>query len=327
MATRILTRADVAALVTLPDCIEVVEDAFRRFGLGQVARPGILGTHVADGGFHVKTAVLECPRPYFAAKLNANFPANPDRFGLPTIQGVLAFCDASNGSLLALMDSAELTTLRTGAATAVAAKYLANPGPAIVTIIGCGRQGRISAHALQCVREFAELRLFDLDTTRAAALAVELSNQMSCPVSAVTSVTDAARTSHIVVTCTSSGEPVLWTGDVGPGTFAAAVGADNPHKQEVDIALLARAVIVADVVEQCATIGDLHHAIAAGRLDTGAVRAELGQVVCGRRPGRLDASEVVIFDSTGMALQDVATAALAFERAVDRGVGLDLNLG
>ena len=94
MSTRILTRTDVAALITLPDCIAVVEDAFRRFGLNEVARPGVMGVHVSEGGFHVKAAVLECPRPYFAAKLNANFPANPDRHGLPTIQGVLALCDA-----------------------------------------------------------------------------------------------------------------------------------------------------------------------------------------------------------------------------------------
>lgn len=326
MSTKILTHADVAALVTLPDCIAVVEDAFRRFGLGQAARPGVLGVHVADGGFHIKAAALECPRPYFAAKLNANFPTNPDRHGLPTIQGVLALCDATNGRLLALMDSAELTTLRTGAATAVAAKYLANPDPSVVTIIGCGRQGRVSAQSLVCVLHIAELRLFDRDDARAASLAAELSTQVSCPVTVVSSVAAATRTSDVVVTCTPSLQPVLCDGDVRPGTFVAAVGADNPHKHEIDASLMARSVIVADVLEQCASIGDLHHAIAAGHLDAGTVRAELGQVVAGTRPGRLDREEVIIFDSTGMALQDVATAALAFERAIDRGVGLDLSL-
>lgn len=326
MSTKILTRADVAALVTLPDCIAVVEDAFRRFGLDQAARPGVLGVHVSDGGFHIKAAALDCPRPYFAAKLNANFPTNPARHGLPTIQGVLALCDATNGSLLALMDSAELTTLRTGAATAVAARYLANPGPSVVTVVGCGRQGRVSAQSLACVLDIAELRLFDSDDTRAASLAAELSSQVSCPVTAVSSLAGALPTSDVVVTCTPSRQPLLFEGAVRPGTFVAAVGADNPHKHEIDVSLMASSVIVADVVEQCASIGDLHHAIAAGRIHAGMVRAELGQVVAGTRPGRLDREEVIVFDSTGMALQDVATAALAFERAVHGGVGFDLSL-
>lgn len=326
MATRILTRADITSLVTLPDCIPVVEDAFRRFGLGHVARPGVLGMHVENGGFHIKAAVLECPHLYFAAKLNANFPDNPARYGLPTIQGVLALCDAANGSLLALMDSAELTTLRTGAATAVAAQHLANPGPCVATIIGCGRQGLVSAQAIACVRELAELRLFDQDAARAASLASDLAGRMPCRVTAVSSRAEATRTSDIVVTCTTSCQPVLCDGDVRPGTFVAAVGADNPHKHEIDVALMAGSVIIGDVLEQCASIGDLHHAIAAGRVDAGAVRAELGQVVAATRPGRLHRQEVLIFDSTGMALQDVATAALVFERAIDRGAGLDLVL-
>lgn len=115
-------------------------------------------------------------------------------------------------------------------------------------------------------------------------------------------------------------------GDVRPGTFVAAVGADNPKKQEIDPALMASGKIVVDILEQCAAIGDLHHAIEAGAVTIADVCAELGEIVAGRKPGRTSAEEIVIFDSTGTALQDVAAAAVVYERALHSGVGLSLNL-
>ena len=114
---------------------------------------------------------------------------------------------------------------------------------------------------------------------------------------------------------------------VAAGAFVAAVGADNPEKQEIEPEMLAASAVVADVMEQCAGIGDLHHAIAAGLMRREHVRAELADVVSGRRAGRLSADEVVVFDSTGTALQDVAAAALVFERALATGAGLSVHLG
>jgi ornithine cyclodeaminase/alanine dehydrogenase-like protein (mu-crystallin family) len=136
----------------------------------------------------------------------------------------------------------------------------------------------------------------------------------------------AARASDICVTCTPSRAPILRHTSVAPGTFVAAVGADNEDKQEIEPALMASCAIVVDVLEQAATIGDLHHAITAGVVTTRDVRAELGQVVAGLRPGRLTDDEIVVFDSTGMALQDVAAAAAVYERAVRAGRGLEVNL-
>jgi ornithine cyclodeaminase/alanine dehydrogenase-like protein (mu-crystallin family) len=295
-------------------------------GEGRAAPPGVLGIHAAGGGFHVKAASLDLSRPYFAAKLNANFPSNPERFGLPTIQGVVAVCDAANGALLALMDSIELTILRTGAATAVAAKHLARPGAAVVTIAGCGNQGRVSLRAIARVRPIARALLCDVDAARAARLADELSAELDGRVEVVTALPDATRQSGIVVTCTPSCQPLLGPDDVRAGTFIAAVGADNPEKHEIAVDLMARAVIIADIVAQCAEIGDLHHAIAAGVLGPEAVRAELGQVLAAVRPGRLTDEEIVVFDSTGTALQDVAAAALVYERAVASGRGSTVAL-
>src|SRR5216683_1682156 len=135
--TRILTRDDVCQLLTIDDCIDVVETVFRRFGEGSIAPPASLGIHVEGGGFHVKAAAIDRT---FAAKINANFPGNPAAHGLPTIQGVIIVSDAGRGTPLAIMDSIEITTLRTAAATAVAAKYLAKRDAAVATICGCGVQ-------------------------------------------------------------------------------------------------------------------------------------------------------------------------------------------
>ena len=145
--TLLLTRADVADLLPMDACIEAVEQAFKLHGEGRADPPGILSMHGRDGSFHIKAGILDLARPYFAAKTNTNFPGNPERFGLPTIQGVLLLAEAERGAPLALMDSAEITAIRTGAATAVAARHLARRDAAIVTVCGCGRQGRLQLRA------------------------------------------------------------------------------------------------------------------------------------------------------------------------------------
>jgi alanine dehydrogenase len=324
MSTLCLTRKDVASLLTLDDCIEAVEAAFRMYGEGRTAAPGVLGIHVGGGGFHVKAAALVLSRPYFAAKLNANFPGNHGRFGLPTIQGVVALCDARNGSLLALMDSIEITALRTGAATAVAAKYLARADAAVMTVCGSGSQGRMSVRAVSRVRPLTTVFVWDLEQERAAALARALDGA-GTRVEAVTDWREAARQSDIVVTCTPSTEAFVHEADIRPGTFVAAVGADNPDKHEIAAALLASASVVTDITAQCAAIGDLHHAIASGHMSSSDVHAELGAIVAGRAIGRQHDNQVIVFDSTGTALQDVAAAAIVYERAMAGGKGVALK--
>lgn len=318
--TLVLTRQIVASILTLDDCIHAVEEAFRRHGLGQIGEPGILGVHVEGGGFHVKAAVMDAPRPYFAAKLNANFPGNRIR-GLPTIQGVIALFDASDGRLLALMDSIEITILRTGAATAVAARHLSRPARSVVTIAGCGNQGRVSLLALARVRGIESAFVWDVDPERARVFAADLSSALECAVTPTDDFHGTARTSDIIVTCTPSTVPVLGSDGVRDGAFVAAVGADSEHKHEIDPALMARAVVITDVTAQCATIGDLHHALSAGVVTLDHVRAQLGEVVAGGRPGRTCEDEVIVFDSTGTALQDVAVAALVYERALATSIG------
>jgi ornithine cyclodeaminase/alanine dehydrogenase-like protein (mu-crystallin family) len=311
-------------LLDLDTCITAVEEAFRLHGEGG-AETGVLGIHVPQGGFHIKAGVLRLRRPYFAAKTNANFPNNPAAHGLPTIQGVIVLADAELGTPLALLDSMEITTLRTGAATAVAAKYLARVDARTAAIIGCGNQGRVQLRALRRVRPLTTVRVYDRDSGRAEAFARELAPELGLRIEVATDPAAAARSSDIVVTCTSAQQAILDVGDVAPGTFVAAVGADNPEKQEIAPALLAASRVVVDVLEQAATMGDLHHAIVAGVMNRGDV-TELGQIVAGRAPPRSSADEVIVFDSTGMALQDVAAAAAVYERAQAAGRGITVEL-
>ena len=327
--TLILTREDVAKILRMPECIAAVEGGFLRHARGETIPPAALGTPVEGGGFHVKAAGLWAAvggSALYAAKVNANFPANPDRHGLPTIQGVIALFDARDGCLLALLDSIEITALRTAGATAVAAKHLA-PDPATVTICGCGEQSRSQLRALACVRTVTRAMAFDLDAERARRFAGDMMTELGVDVLVIREPGEAARDTDIWVTCTSARRWFLGRAHVRPGAFVAAVGADNPGKQEIEPALLAESVVVADILEQCATFGDLHHAIAAGVMRRDDVRAELADVVSGRRRGRLSPDETVVFDSTGTALQDVAVAALAYERALAGGAGLRVNLG
>jgi alanine dehydrogenase len=321
----VLTPRDIRSLLSLDECIAAVEQAFRLYGEGKAPAPGVLSMHAAGGGFHIKAGMLDLSRKYFAAKINGNFPDNGTRFGLPTIQGVIVLSDADQGTPLAVMDSRDVTSLRTAAATAVAAKYLSREDSRTATVCGCGQQGRVQLKALACVRQLRNVFAYDAFPDHAQDFARELEAELSVNVTAVSDLAAAVRESDICVTCTPSRQALLGPEEVRPGTFVAAVGADSPLKQELHPQLMATAKIVCDVLEQCAVMGDLHHALTAGVLRREDVHAELGEVVAGKKRGRESEVEIIVFDSTGMALQDVAAAAILYEKANQQGAGMRLS--
>src|SRR5262245_20967948 len=202
--TLLLGRHDVATLLSLDECIAAVEQAFKLHAEGRSLPPAALGMHARGGGFHIKAAGLELARPYFAAKVNGNFFQNKQRFGMPNIQGVIALCDAENGYPLAVMDSIEITIIRTGAATGVAANDLAGPDATVATISGCGNQGRISLRALATGRRLERVYAFDIDHEQAERYAEELSSELRITVIAVRDLSKAVGVSDICVTCTPS---------------------------------------------------------------------------------------------------------------------------
>lgn len=325
--TLILKRSEVALLLNLGDCIGAVEEAFRLNEEGRSLTPGMLETLTEDGGFHIKAAGLKLAgRTYYAAKVNANFPQNKGRWGLPTIQGVIALYDGESGYPLALLDSIEITTLRTGAATAVAARYLARPGSRVAAICGCGVQGRVQLKSLAQVLQLDRVYAYDQDEALSGRFAGEMSEALGMEVISVTDLPGAVGGSDVCVTCTPSRCPFMMREHVRAGTFVAAVGADNPLKQELDPLLMASSKVVVDVLEQCAAMGDLHHAIGAGAMSESDVYAELGEIVAAKLPGRTSDEETIIFDSTGTALQDVAAARVVYEKALVAGIGIRLDL-
>jgi alanine dehydrogenase len=324
--TLILSRGDVAGLLDQTSCRIAVEQAFREHGGGLAVPPGVFGYHAPGGGFHVKVGESRAGTdPFVVVKTNANFPGNPGR-GLPTVQGLIQVFDLATGALIAVMDSIEITILRTAAATAVAATHLARPDAAVMTLIGCGVQGRAHVQALQEVRSIRSIQLWDVDRSACARLAADLAHAgPECTI--LDDLAAGIWHSDIVVTCTPSKRPLLQADWVPSGCFVAGVGADAADKHELDPDLLASSKVVVDVLDQCVSIGDLHHALAAGVMHRDDVHGEIGQIVAGRVPGRISAAETFVFDSTGMALQDAAACAVVIRRARQArgGVSIDFS--
>jgi alanine dehydrogenase len=322
----VLSRRDVVDLLTLETCIDAVERAFRLHAEQRTFGPRVVGLPTEDGGFHIKIAGLRGDRNYFAAKTNGNFPNNTQRFGLPTIQGTVVLADASNGTPLAVMESGSITMLRTGAATAVAAKYLARRDSHTATVVGCGVQGEIQLAAIHAVLPLQRALLVDTDHARAENAAARATTRLGLRAEAAKDLRAALRESDVCVTCTPARRAYVMAGDIAPGTFIAAVGADSQGKQEIDASLVASATLVVDVIDQCSEIGELQHALAGGLMTREQVHAELGDVVAGRRSGRTQRDEITIFDSSGTALQDVAAAVAVYEKARATGRGTEVML-
>lgn len=304
----IITRRDIQRLMSPGDFLEAVEIGFRAAAMGKASSPMPMEVPAVRGVFHAKGAGISIDRSYVAVKVNGNFPGNPAELGLPTIQGAILLADGGNGALLAIVDSIEVTIRRTAAASALAAKLLARPESSTLLICGCGEQGRAHVAALREVIPIERILLWDRDTERAESLAAELGGE------AALDLASAAQSADVIVTTTPSTEPFLDAGMVRPGCLIVAVGADKPGKCEIAPDLMAAATVVADVVEQCAEMGDLRRAIDAGTMTKADVHAELAELLTGEKAGRSSAQEIIVFDSTGTGLQDVAAAAAIYER-------------
>lgn len=315
----LLTRAEVASLLDFADYIPVVERAFRLHAEGASLEPALAHVNAPDGEFHIKAGGLEC---YFGIKVNGGFFQNQARFQMPNIQGLILLSRADNGLPLAAMDSIEITIRRTGAASAVAAKYLARPGSSVCTLCGCGNQGRAQLRALRSVLPLRKVFAWSPFADEMARFSTAMSEDLQLEIVPAENLESALAQSDVCVTCTPSKAPFVRREWIPEGMFIAAVGADSPDKQELDAALVASAKVVADLRAQSIAVGEIHHAIAQGLMSAGQVHAELGEIITGKIPGRTNDREVIIFDSTGTALQDVAAAAAVYERANSGSIGI-----
>ena len=325
--TVVLGARDVARFLTIRDCIDAIARTFRAHEAGKSRGPVSSGFMRAGGSFHAKLAAIDDDgRVFVAVKANVNLPGNPIRHGRPTIQGVLVLLDGDNGRPLAIMDSIALTSLRTAAVAALAADHLSLPDSRTITVVGCGEQGDAQLRAMAAVRPLRAGFAVDADPAKAAAFADRLSVELGWPVEASMDLAAAVAASDICVTCTTTESPLLFAEHLHPGLFVAAVGADNPAKQEIDAAVLAQSRVVVDSLAACAAGGDLHHALRANVMTEQDVHGELSAIVAGRVPARSSRDQVFVFDSTGTALQDVAAAVLVYRRAAEAGAGLRVRL-
>lgn len=312
----IITGRDIRRLMGPADYLLAVEQAFRAAAAATAYSPPPMHLPMRRGGFHAKGAGISLDRDYVAVKVNGNFPDNPAELGLPTIQGAILLSDGNTGSLLAVIDSVEVTLRRTAAASALAARLLAREDSRTLLVCGCGEQGRAHVEALRAVLPIERCLLWDRNHEAAEALASQVDGM---EVAAIRDLGVNAPSVDVIACCTTAREPFLDLDMVGPGAFVAAVGADSPHKSEIAPRLMAAATVVADVLSQCAETGDLHHALEAGVMTAADVHAELGELLGQEKEGRSSKQEIIIFDSTGTGLLDVAAAAAIYQRCAAQG--------
>jgi alanine dehydrogenase len=310
----LLSRGAIARLATTRDYLDAMQAAFADLANGRFEMPQVGHVPGVGGMFHIKSAQRGGSPPLAAIKVNGNFPENVVRRQLPTIQGFVALLDAECGCVLALMDSIEITARRTAAATALAAKYLAKPGSRALAMIGCGVQAAYHVEALLDVVPIESVVLCDPRDTAAEAFAGRM-QELSLQTRRAGDPRTAVRSADIVVTVTTSTRPLLGLADIGPGTFVAGVGADNPSKHELAPDLLRASRVIVDSLAQASTMGDLHHAIEGGAMQAADVHGELAQLAAGQVSGRTHGDEQWVFDSTGLSIQDLAAAEMIYARA------------
>jgi ornithine cyclodeaminase len=295
-----------------------VERAFTALARGEARLPDPVGLHLpeVEGEVHVKGAHL-AGAPVFAFKVASGFYRNPER-GLPVGSGLFLVFDAGTGAPLALLrDNGWLTELRTGAAGALAARLLTEERPLVVAMIGTGVQARFQTRALARVRSIGQLRAWSRRRRSAEAFVEEMGSELES-VWAAPSAEEAARGADLIVTVTPAREPLVEEAWVGAGATVIAVGSDGPGKGELAPELVARAdKVVVDRLEQSARLGEMQRPLALGLMEPSDVHAELGEVVTGQRPGREGRDERIVCDLTGVGVQDVAVAEVAWRRLTE----------
>jgi alanine dehydrogenase len=291
----------VEAAVSPERAIEAVRDAFVAYARGEWSMPPKVYVPAYPAGDFRAMPALGAG--HALLKWVTSYPGNPER-GLPTVMGVVLLSDASNGVLRAVLDAGAVTALRTGAAAVLAAETLGRPDAETAAVVGAGVNGKAAARTF--VARGRRVAIYDVDPGRAGGAAEEVGAEVADR--------DEALAADLLVTMTPGHEILLPEGSLRPGQHVSLMGADGPGKAEIAVAELLRARVFADDWEQASHNGELVHAVEAGKLEREQV-TELGRVLAGDAPGRQRDDEITAFDSTGLAIQDLAIALAAMERA------------
>ncbi|GIE45466.1 ornithine cyclodeaminase family protein [Actinoplanes lobatus] len=314
----VLSAADVHALLTPAACRELMREALVALADGQVFLPlrTVVRPPELDGLIALMTTHLHGPRPAFGMKSVCVFPGNP-RAGKDAHQGVVTLFDPDSGEPLAVVNASAVTEIRTAAVSALATDVLAGPDARVLTVFGTGVQARAHLHALRPLRPFTEIRIVGRAPGSAERFAAAEPGTVP-----FTDPAAAAAGADVIVTATTSADPVLFAEWVAPGAHVNAVGSSIPTAAELDPHLLAAATLVADRRESLLNeSGDYLRAAEAGLIGPGHVHGELGEILTGRVPGRTRPGEITVFKSLGLAIEDVIVARHLYEQARTTGRG------
>ena len=324
---KILTEDDLRAEIRLDlAAVKCVEEAFKSLATKPVVMPPILRLDIAEnnGEVDVKTAYIP-GLDSFAIKISPGFFNNP-ALGLPATNGIMVLFSALTGVVESvLLDNGYLTNVRTAAAGAVGARHLSREDSESVAILGTGLQAELQLEAITLVRNIKRASIWGRDAQKASELASKLSQKLDIEVSAHHDVGEVTSNADIIVTTTPTHEPILHSAHIQAGQHITAMGSDAEHKNEIAAEVIAKVNYICDRLSQVQSLGELHHAIEAGAIDSETVFPEIGQVITGQFQGRKSESDITLFDSTGTGIQDTAIATLAYNLCLAKGAGTTLG--
>ena len=317
----VLSENDVRAVLDMESCVAAMEEALAALARGELAMPlrPVFRPPSVETLLGLMPAYRAGPEPLYSLKEIVIAPANSAR-GLDPHQGAVLLHDGGTGVLVAILNASAITEIRTAAVSGVATKLLARPGARRVAILGSGVQGRSHAEAMRTVVDDIELRIWSRTPAHAEALALE-AHAVVC-----STVEEALAGAEVVCTCTAAREPIVRRAWLAEGAHVNAVGSSVPSARELDGDVVAEASLFVDRRESTVNeSGDWLGAAAEHGLDAAHIRAELGELLAGTAEGRRDDTELTVFKSLGLAVEDLAAAALCVERARERGLGVEVD--
>ena len=319
MKILVLASKHVRELLTYRECADVMREALAGLARGQIQQPLRTVVRPRDAAGFMGLMPSYSPEAGYGLKALVITPGNP-AIGKDAHQGGVLLSDVQTGEPLALINASAITEVRTAAVSAVATDLLARPEAAELAVIGTGVQGRAHAHAIAATRTLTGIRLVARDLAKTRKVAADLEGQLGLPVRAADSVPEAVAGAGIVVTAPSAPEPVLRREWLAPGAHVNAVGACVPGDRELDTAIMAEAAVFADSRESVShEAGDFLLPQGEGVINP--VRAELGELLTGTAPGRSGADEITVFESLGLAAEDLAAASFLYQKATRLGIG------
>lgn len=323
METLLLSKDEVGSLIDLDLIRAAVEEGYQSFNSGLVVQPNFMavsfpGTHQ---GVDFKGG-LDLGSGYITLKASSGGYDDNPKLGLPTGMNTVLLFEAKTCALRCIMDGTFITGCRTGAAGAISVKYLAREDSEKLCVLGAGNQARRQLAAIMRVRRLTEVRAWDALPEFLDKYVEEMCAETELKIRKCATAEEAVRGADIVVTTTRGRSgPIVKKEWIEPGTHIAAIGADMPGKQELDGEIFAGAKIVCDSIELCLESGETQNAVKAGLLQPEKIHAEIGEIILGNKPGRETPEEVTIFDTVGMAIQDIVTATMLYKGALQKGLG------